>query len=190
MISLNKSPQKSGDDFNRLRQTCGFVRISASNPYASRKACIRSTHGAVALVHIRSLRRFSQTRSQDQRLLLLGSIPGHSLCAVDMARVIARHRSQSQSAGQAAVSHGLSLRHRLAQHHLQRQCLFVITQAHAFFVIRAKSNMKFKRRYSHEVDRAATSVLYDQTGVQAIKVPKTIHRHCAGWWFETRRASG
>lgn len=43
--------------------------------------------------------------------------------------------------------------------------LFVITQAQAFFVIRAKSNMKFKRRYSHEVDRAATAVLCDQTGV-------------------------
>lgn len=43
--------------------------------------------------------------------------------------------------------------------------LFVITQAQAFFVIRAKSNMKFKRRYSHEVDRQATAVLCDQTGV-------------------------
>jgi Domain of unknown function (DUF4372)/Transposase DDE domain len=43
--------------------------------------------------------------------------------------------------------------------------LFVITQAQASFVIRAKSNMKFKRRYSHEVDRQATAVLCDQTGV-------------------------
>jgi hypothetical protein len=31
--------------------------------------------------------------------------------------------------------------------------LFVIHQAQAFFVTRAKSNTKFKRRYSHPVDR-------------------------------------
>jgi hypothetical protein len=43
--------------------------------------------------------------------------------------------------------------------------LFVIHQAQAFFVTRAKSNTKFKRRYSHSVDRAGTSVMCDQTGV-------------------------
>jgi hypothetical protein len=43
--------------------------------------------------------------------------------------------------------------------------LFTIHQAQAFFVIRAKSNTKFKRRYSHVVDRVNTSVLCDQTGV-------------------------
>lgn len=43
--------------------------------------------------------------------------------------------------------------------------LFTIHQAQAFFVIRAKSNTKFKRRYSHAVDRVNTSVLCDQTGV-------------------------
>ena len=31
--------------------------------------------------------------------------------------------------------------------------LFVIHEAKAFFVTRAKSNTKFKRRYSHPVDR-------------------------------------
>ncbi len=43
--------------------------------------------------------------------------------------------------------------------------LFVIHQAQAFFVIRAKSNTKFKRRYSHAVDRVTTQVLCDQAGV-------------------------
>ena len=43
--------------------------------------------------------------------------------------------------------------------------LFVIHEAQAFFVTRAKSNTKFKRRYSHPVDRAGTAVLCDQTGV-------------------------
>ncbi len=43
--------------------------------------------------------------------------------------------------------------------------LFVIHQAQAFFVIRAKSNTKFRRRYSHTVDRVGTNVLCDQTGV-------------------------
>ncbi|MDO9148343.1 MAG: IS4 family transposase [Hydrogenophaga sp.] len=43
--------------------------------------------------------------------------------------------------------------------------LFVIHKAQAFFVTRAKSNTKFKRRYSHPVDRAGTAVLCDQTGV-------------------------
>ena len=43
--------------------------------------------------------------------------------------------------------------------------LFVIHEAKAFFVTRAKSNTKFKRRYSHPVDRATTAVICDQTGV-------------------------
>ena len=42
--------------------------------------------------------------------------------------------------------------------------LFAIHQAHAFFVTRAKSNTKFKRRYSHPVDRLKTNVLCDQAG--------------------------
>ena len=43
--------------------------------------------------------------------------------------------------------------------------LFVIHEAGAFFVTRAKSNTKFQRRYSHPVDRINTAVLCDQTGV-------------------------
>jgi len=43
--------------------------------------------------------------------------------------------------------------------------LFVIHEAKAFFVTRAKSNTKFKRRYSHPVDRINTLVLCDQAGV-------------------------
>ncbi|MFZ6761036.1 IS4 family transposase, partial [Undibacterium sp. Ji50W] len=35
----------------------------------------------------------------------------------------------------------------------------------AFFVTRAKSNTKFKRRYSQPVDRATSNVICDQTGV-------------------------
>jgi hypothetical protein len=43
--------------------------------------------------------------------------------------------------------------------------LFAITEGNAFFVTRAKSNMKFTRRYSQAVDRVGTSILCDQTGV-------------------------
>jgi len=43
--------------------------------------------------------------------------------------------------------------------------LFVIHEAQAFFVTRAKSNTKFKRRYSRPVDRINTALLCDQTGV-------------------------
>jgi hypothetical protein len=43
--------------------------------------------------------------------------------------------------------------------------LFVIQQANAFFVTRAKRNTQFTRRYSHPVDRINTSVICDQTGV-------------------------
>ena len=43
--------------------------------------------------------------------------------------------------------------------------LHVIHESKAFFVTRAKSNTKFKRRYSHPVDRVNTAVLCDQTGV-------------------------
>jgi len=46
--------------------------------------------------------------------------------------------------------------------------LFVIHQAQAFFVTRAKSNTQFKRRYSHPVDRATTPVICDQTGVLSV----------------------
>lgn len=46
--------------------------------------------------------------------------------------------------------------------------LFAIHQAQAFFVTRAKSNTKFKRRYSHPVDRAKTSVVCDQSGVLTV----------------------
>jgi hypothetical protein len=46
--------------------------------------------------------------------------------------------------------------------------LFVIHQAQAFFVTRAKSNTQFKRRYSHPVDRATTLVICDQTGVLTV----------------------
>ncbi len=46
--------------------------------------------------------------------------------------------------------------------------LFVLHQAQAFFVTRAKSNTKFKRRYSHPVDRATTQVICDQTGVLTV----------------------
>ena len=46
--------------------------------------------------------------------------------------------------------------------------LFAIHQAQAFFVTRAKSNTKFKRRYSHPVDRANSDILCDQTGVLTV----------------------
>jgi hypothetical protein len=46
--------------------------------------------------------------------------------------------------------------------------LFDIHQAQAFFVTRSKSNTKFKRRYSHPVDRINTNVLCDQTGVLTV----------------------
>jgi hypothetical protein len=46
--------------------------------------------------------------------------------------------------------------------------LFAIHQAQAFFITRAKSNTKFKRRYSHPVDRINTNVLCDQAGVLTV----------------------
>lgn len=41
--------------------------------------------------------------------------------------------------------------------------LYAITQMKAYFVVRAKSNLKFRRMYSNKVDKAA-GVLCDQTG--------------------------
>ena len=43
--------------------------------------------------------------------------------------------------------------------------MFAIHQSQAFFVTRAESNTKFKRRCSHPVDRANSDILFDQTGV-------------------------
>lgn len=45
--------------------------------------------------------------------------------------------------------------------------LHTIHDAGAFFVTRAKST-KFKRRYSHPVDRLTSNILCDQTGVLTI----------------------
>lgn len=46
--------------------------------------------------------------------------------------------------------------------------LYKLHVMNAFFVTRAKSNTKFKRRYSHPVDRATTNVMCDQTGVLTV----------------------
>ena len=46
--------------------------------------------------------------------------------------------------------------------------LYAIHQAQAFFVTRAKSNTRFKRRYSQPVDRLNTDVLCDQIGVLTV----------------------
>jgi hypothetical protein len=59
--------------------------------------------------------------------------------------------------------------------------LFAIHQAQAFFVTRARSNTKFKRRYSHPVDRINTNVLCDQAGVLTVfysrkDYPSTLRR--------------
>jgi tripartite-type tricarboxylate transporter receptor subunit TctC len=41
--------------------------------------------------------------------------------------------------------------------YLDFKCLFVIHQTNAFFVTRAKSNMKFKRRYSNMAEKITTN---------------------------------
>ncbi len=46
--------------------------------------------------------------------------------------------------------------------------LHVLHEAGSFFVIRAKSNLRFKRRYSRAVDRIGTQVLCDQMGTLEI----------------------
>jgi hypothetical protein len=43
--------------------------------------------------------------------------------------------------------------------------LFLIHQVGAYFVTRAKSNTKFKRRYSRPIDRLNANVVCDQIGV-------------------------
>lgn len=46
--------------------------------------------------------------------------------------------------------------------------LYAIHQSSAFFVTRAKSNTKFKRRYSKPVDRINTRVICDQIGILTV----------------------
>jgi hypothetical protein len=46
--------------------------------------------------------------------------------------------------------------------------LHAIHEAQAFFVTRAKSNTRFRRRYSRQVDRVKTSILCDQTGMLTV----------------------
>ena len=64
--------------------------------------------------------------------------------------------------------------------YLDYQKLYQLSEAHAFFVVRAKHNMAFKRRYSYPVDRSS-GVICDQigtfTGYQSqINYPATIRR--------------
>ena len=64
--------------------------------------------------------------------------------------------------------------------YLDFERLHGLTMASAFFVIRAKSNLKFRRRYSHQVDKT-TGLRYDQTGVltgrhSAQRYPDTLRR--------------
>jgi Transposase DDE domain len=46
--------------------------------------------------------------------------------------------------------------------------LYVIHQAQAFFVTRAKSNTQFRRRYSNPVNCSTTSIICDQIGVLTV----------------------
>ena len=46
--------------------------------------------------------------------------------------------------------------------------LYKLHAMNAFFVTRAKSNTKFKRRYSHPFDRTTTNVMCDQSGVLTV----------------------
>ena len=52
--------------------------------------------------------------------------------------------------------------------------LYTLHQALAFFVIRAKSNLQFRRRYSHRVDRS-TGVRSDQTGILTGPLTSTLY---------------
>lgn len=59
--------------------------------------------------------------------------------------------------------------------------LHKIHETGAFFVTRSKSNTKFKRRYSHPVDRETTNIVCDQTGVLTVfysskDYPSTLRR--------------
>lgn len=61
--------------------------------------------------------------------------------------------------------------------YLDFERLFELHSMSAFFVTRAKSNTKLRRRYSHQVDRVRTNILADQTVVLAL--PATYARYPA-----------
>jgi len=52
--------------------------------------------------------------------------------------------------------------------------LYTVHQALAFFVIRAKNNLKFQRRYSHSVDRSL-GLRSDQTGILTGPLTSTLY---------------
>ena len=56
--------------------------------------------------------------------------------------------------------------------------LYALNQALAFFVIRAKSNLQFRRQYSHSVDRSS-GLRSDQTGILTGPLTSTLYPfHC------------
>src|SRR5574337_31409 len=109
MICQDKSSFGSGLDLNVEPQTSSPLRGGpAWGGDASRQARFRSGHGAPAAVDVPALCGALRRPAQGQELLVPGSVLRDGLRAVDVSRVVARHRSVSGNATATALPLGFS----------------------------------------------------------------------------------
>ena len=119
MIFMQNSSFQSGLDFNIGRQTHERFRTCAKGRHSQRQACFFSAHGLSAHEHLSALCCQTSWRAQCQILIVLGPALSHDVCATDLARLLARYRSESAGKSQLAVPHGLSLLYDFLQHACQ-----------------------------------------------------------------------
>src|SRR3990167_6773640 len=105
-------------DLNRLACYFGAPTRGAANELRQNR--LFSAHGIPARLRIPQMCQTLQRRLQDQKFFLHGSISLHGLCAADLSRESARHRSVSQVDALPTLSHGNSLPS-VPQHAFKRQ---------------------------------------------------------------------
>ena len=148
-----------------LRRFCAALDRTCPTHVCKRSACYRFGRDGLRI-----------RRHYDRSLLVglpLGTVSndqsgGEDAYALGSSRLHTHFRSYFRWKDSRSQHLG-SLDHRanylMDRGYLDFARLYVIHQAQAFFVTRAKSNTKFKRRYSHPVDRENSNIICDQTGV-------------------------
>src|SRR6266850_1291649 len=163
-----------------LRESVAFS--GTGDAHARRQIGVRPVDGSSSVEVLRSHRRALRRRSSDPWVQLRQSVPLHGLRATDLPRELARHRDLPSCAvcqalpsgysGNSGKLHAVNVLDELLPEpgafyvmdrgYLDFERLHRLHLAGAFFVTRAKSNLKAQRRYSHPLERS-TGLICDQT---------------------------
>src|SRR6202051_3349285 len=168
-----------GVDLNLVGRYSEFFRGAARE---HRQNAFRPADGFSAVEHLHADCCALRRRCSGADAVLCRAIPRDGVCATDLSREPARYRSLLVASTLEALPHGLSrtgaaidagrcqrdarLAHLRGVHmdrgYVDFTRLYVLHQAGAFFVTRAKSNLDAHRVYSAPTDRA-TGIIADQT---------------------------